>query len=99
MKRSKTLRPGCSSEYVSHIIRPIEGILSARQLLRVISVDLSDFDQLTFLIPHLIRGMQWVYRACRPKKVLCHIVIVECVEFSAGSRVRSLRFRPVNIVH
>ncbi len=97
MKRSKQLRAGCSTEYVPHIISAIERFLTARQLPRVISVDFSDFDELSLLIPHLICRMQRVDGACRPKIVLRHIVIVECIEFSAGSRVRPFRFRPLNI--
>lgn len=97
MKRSKQLRARCSTEYVPHIISAIEWFLAARQLPRVISVDFSDFDELSVLIPHLICRMQRINGACRPKIVLRHIVIVKRIKFSAGSRICPFRFRPLNI--
>ena len=99
MKRSKTLRAWSSSNNVSNIIGTIKWILATRQLLWVIAIDLSNFNQLTFFVADLVGGMQRVNRPCRPKKVPCHIVIVEGVELSTRSCVRSLRLCPLDIVY
>jgi hypothetical protein len=99
MKRSKSLRPRNSPNYVPHIIRPIYGIPPDRQLPRVISVDFSDFDHLTLLIPHLICRLQWIHGSCGLKEVPGHVLIVKRIELRASPCIWPLRPRPVNVTH